>query len=265
MKQPKISIITITFNSEKTLERTIKSVVEQNYDNLEYIIIDGGSKDGTLEIVKRYKQRIAKWISEPDNGISDAFNKGIRMATGDIVGIINSDDGLMPGALQTLADNYEEDVDVYRGSVLLWKEDTNTKTIEVPSMHINKIGLNHIGHQSTFIRKIAYEKYGTYDTDCRFVMDFDLLLRFQNAGTKWKKIDSTLAFYTLGGVTFSQYNRKRMEETKRVIKKNGGNRFLIQTFFIVKYLRLLASKLFGKSLIMKLGNKSTVTRVLYKC
>lgn len=255
MKQPKISIITITFNSEKTLERTIKSVVEQNYDNLEYIIIDGGSKDGTLEIVKRYKQRIAKWISEPDNGISDAFNKGIRMATGDIVGIINSDDGLMPGALQTLADNYEEEVDVYRGSVLLWKEDTNTKTIEVPSMHINKIGLNHIGHQSTFIRKATYGQYGTYDTDCRYVMDFDLLLRFQNAGTKWKKIDSTLAFYTLGGVTFSQYSRKRMEETKRVIKKNGGNWFIIQTFFIVKHLRLLASKLFGKRLIMKLGNK----------
>ena len=101
--QPKISIVTITFNSESTVEDTIKSVVSQDYPNLEYIIIDGGSKDGTLEIVDRYRDRIAKVVSEPDKGISDAFNKGIRNATGDIIGIINSDDILLPGALSAVA------------------------------------------------------------------------------------------------------------------------------------------------------------------
>lgn len=255
MKNPKISIITITFNSEKTLERTIKSIIEQAYENLEYIIIDGKSTDTTLDIIKKYENKITKWISEPDKGISDAFNKGIQLATGDIIGIINSDDGLMPRALQILANNYEEDIDVYRGSVLLWKEETDTKTIEVPSMHINMVGINHIGHQSTFIKRSTYEKYGMYNTNCRYVMDFDLLLRFQNFSTKWKKIDAVLAFYTLGGITFSQYNSSRMEETKRVIRKNGGSWLTAQMFHIIKYLRILASKLLGKSLIMKIGNR----------
>ena len=105
MELPKISIITITFNSEKTLEETIESVLSQNYPNLEYLIIDGGSSDGTLEIVKRYKDKIDFVISEPDRGISDAFNKGIRYATGEIVGIINSDDLLLPDALHKVAEN----------------------------------------------------------------------------------------------------------------------------------------------------------------
>ena len=93
---PKISIVTITFNSEHTVEETIKSVISQDYPNLEYIIIDGASKDGTLAVVDKYRGKIAKVISEPDNGISDAFNKGIRHSTGDIIGIINSDDVLLP-------------------------------------------------------------------------------------------------------------------------------------------------------------------------
>ena len=127
MKNPKISIITITYNSAKTLERTIKSIIEQKYENLEYIIVDGGSTDSTLEIVKKYDTWISKWVSEPDSGISNAFNKGINMATGNVIGIINSDDGLMPGALQAISDSYEDGVDVYRGKVLLWKEDTNRR------------------------------------------------------------------------------------------------------------------------------------------
>ena len=87
--QPKISIITITYNSESTVEETIKSVISQDYPNLEYIIIDGASKDGTLIVVDKYRDHIAKVVSEPDKGISDAFNKGIMHATGDIIGIIN--------------------------------------------------------------------------------------------------------------------------------------------------------------------------------
>lgn len=91
----KISVITITYNSEETLEDTIKSVISQEYDNLEYLIIDGGSKDHTLDIVQKYRDKIAVVVSEPDNGISDAFNKGIKLASGEIIGIINSDDLLL--------------------------------------------------------------------------------------------------------------------------------------------------------------------------
>lgn len=93
--QPIISIITVCFNSEKHIEDTIKSVLSQKYNNLQYIIIDGGSKDKTMDIINKYKKEISTIISEPDKGISDAFNKGIQHAKGDLVGIVNSDDILL--------------------------------------------------------------------------------------------------------------------------------------------------------------------------
>ena len=106
MKQsPRISVITITYNSAATIEETIRSVTMQDYPDLEYVIIDGGSTDGTLDVVQKYKDRIQVVVSEPDKGISDAFNKGVDRATGEIIGIINSDDILLPGALQEVARN----------------------------------------------------------------------------------------------------------------------------------------------------------------
>ena len=112
-------------------------MISQDYSEIEYIIVDGASKDSTVEIIKSYGEQITIRVSEPDNGISNAFNKGIALATGDIIGIINSDDGLEPGALSAVASAYEEGIDVYRGKVLLWKEDSDTKAIERPSMHFD--------------------------------------------------------------------------------------------------------------------------------
>ena len=119
---PRITIVTITFNSAATLEETIRSVTMQDYPALEYVIIDGGSSDGTLDIVQKYRERIQIVVSEPDKGISDAFNKGIARATGEIIGIINSDDILLPGALRELAEVYDPQVDVYSGLILFWNE-----------------------------------------------------------------------------------------------------------------------------------------------
>lgn len=95
----KVSMITICYNAEKTIAKTIESVLSQDYENLEYIIVDGGSKDHTVDIIKSYENKKIHWISEKDNGISDAFNKGIKMATGDLIGLINADDYLFPHAL----------------------------------------------------------------------------------------------------------------------------------------------------------------------
>ena len=116
--KPRITVITITYNSAATLEETIRSVTMQDYPALEYVIIDGGSTDGTLDIVQKYKDQIQVVVSEPDKGISDAFNKGVTRATGEIIGIINSDDILLPGALQKLAEAYDPRVDVYSGLIL---------------------------------------------------------------------------------------------------------------------------------------------------
>ena len=106
--QPIISIITVCFNSEKHIEDTIKSVLSQKYNNLQYIIIDGGSKDKTMNIINKYKKEISTIISEPDKGISDAFNKGIQHAKGDLVGIVNSDDILLPESLLAIATSYQK-------------------------------------------------------------------------------------------------------------------------------------------------------------
>lgn len=250
---PKISIITITYNSDKTLERTIQSIINQNYINLEYIIIDGGSTDGTLRIIEKYKNYISYWVSEPDDGISDAFNKGIEKATGKIIGIINSDDGLCKGALNVLAKEYEEGIDVYRGNILLWNTDTDTKVVEVPSMHFPLAGINvRICHQGTFITKNAYKKYGVYEKKCRYAMDYELLLRFEKSGAKMKYINYLMAFFTLGGLTFTPYNSERMHEDEMIIKIHGGKIWHILLFKVILYVKLILKKFINKDMRLKI-------------
>lgn len=136
MKKPKISIITVCYNSEAHLEEAMLSIINQSYANKEYIVIDGGSKDNTLAIIDKYRDKIDYFVSEPDKGISDAFNKGIKAATGDIIGIINSDDFMMPDALHKVAEQYEEGVDLYRGYTLVWNEVRNTKKYMYPNHHL---------------------------------------------------------------------------------------------------------------------------------
>lgn len=221
---PKISIVTITFNSERTVEETIQSVVSQDYDNLEYIIVDGASLDNTLEIVNKYRDKIAKVISEPDKGISDAFNKGIALATGEIIGIINSDDLLLPGALRAIADNYEKEVDVYRGNTVLWEPETETRLSTKPTMEFSiKESIKSVCHQSTFIRKEAYEKYGKYDLRFNYMMDSDVLRRFANRGAIFKYINIDLAVFRQGGLTSDNW-RKKLKEIELLVLNNGGTR-----------------------------------------
>ena len=182
--EPKISIITITYNSEATLDETILSVTMQAYPALEYVIIDGGSTDGTLDIIQKYKDKIQIVVSEPDHGISDAFNKGITKATGEIIGIINSDDILLPGALQKVAEEYDPKVDVYSGHILFWDVDTDETFSSYPDVTFDTLKLQYnVAHPARFIRKDAYERYGLYREDLRYMMDIELpatLKRIQN-------------------------------------------------------------------------------------
>ena len=133
--KPRITIITVCYNSEKYIEQAILSVINQTYDNLEYIIVDGGSQDSTMSIVNRYRDKISVIISEKDNGISDAFNKGIRRATGDIIGIVNSDDMLYNNnVIEKLAEYYEDDIDVYRGKEIVKNIDSGYEYVLSPSL-----------------------------------------------------------------------------------------------------------------------------------
>ena len=221
--QPKISIITITYNSESTVEETIKSVISQDYPNLEYIIIDGASKDGTLAVVDKYRDHIVKVVSEPDKGISDAFNKGIMHATGDIIGIINSDDVLLPGALKAVAASYDDEVGVYRGNVFMWDSASDTKIQAVPTMKfpLHTFKKRIVCHPGTFVARWAYEKCGLFKTHFRYMMDVDLLIRMYEAGVKFKHVPAELAMFRLGGVTSNSF-LKKTDELEKLFRENGA-------------------------------------------
>jgi len=179
----KISLITASSNSLSTIKHTIDSVLEQSYPDIEYIIIDNGSIDGTVDIVKSYNDRISEFISEPDNGIYDAMNKGIKLATGDIIGIINSDDFFIDSfAIEKVMDifNTTQTDCVYADLIYVDKADTNKvirhwKTNEYIHGAFNKGW--HPAHPSFYLRRHVYKQYGDFDLSFKLAADFELMLR----------------------------------------------------------------------------------------
>lgn len=181
MSLPKISIITIAYNSEKTIEDTIRSVVSQDYPNLEYIIVDGASKDSTMEIVNRYKDQIATIVSESDKGIYDAMNKGVELATGDVVGILNSDDFYANNQVISNVANTIGNADaIYADLVYVSQEDTD-KVIRRWISGAYKVGAFKKGwmppHPTFFLKKSCYNQYGTYNLQLKSAADYELMLR----------------------------------------------------------------------------------------
>ena len=255
---PKISIVTITYNSEKTVEETINSVISQEYPNLEYIVIDGASKDNTLEIVNRYKNKIAIIVSEPDKGISDAFNKGITKSTGEIIGIINSDDILLPGALKEIAEVYDKTVDVYSGNVLFWNDINNITCISKPELNFDKLKLQYgVAHPSRFIRKDAYERFGLYDIRFRYNMDINLLCRFYQKGAKFIHIDKELTKFRMGATTADPIYKKK-EDYRLFVQCYGGSDWDFKKIWvhaIFKYKMIKLSQLiFGNNFRYTINN-----------
>jgi len=199
----RFSIITITYNSECYLEETIQSVLSQDFADFEYIIVDGGSTDGTLDLIKGYAEKDSRirWVSEPDEGIADAFNKGIAAATGELVGIINSDDSYVPGALHAVAESYaaHPECDVFHGDILRFQDDQplfRLKPSDVERTIWHGMPLNH---PATFVTARAYRKVEGYDKTFRVAMDYDLLLRMAKAGCRFCYIDQVLANMRYGG------------------------------------------------------------------
>lgn len=180
----KISIITPCFNSASTIRDTIESVLSQNYQNVEYVVIDGGSKDETPKIVAEYGHKITKFVSEKDNGIYDAMNKGIKMATGDIVGILNSDDFyISEDILSSVASafNNNPDVQAVYGDLLYVDADDANRIVRVWNSTSYTDGLFRTGwhppHPTFFVKKNVYEKYGFFNDNFRIAADYELMLR----------------------------------------------------------------------------------------
>lgn len=249
MAYPVISIVTVCFNSARTLEETMKSVLEQNYPALDYVVIDGGSTDGTLDIIDRYKDRLGYLKSEPDRGISDAFNKGIMNAKGDIICIINSDDILLPGALRAVAEHYDENVDVFRCNVIINNKDTGFKGRDIPSMKFPLFPLFvNVDHQGTFVSAKAYRKWGLYDENFRFMMDHDFLARCYQGGAKFKYVPVDAAEFRLGGVSVASISEKKYD-IEHVVLNQGGSMLCAKLcylyFWTFDLAKRIVIKLFG--------------------
>lgn len=209
MDQEKVTIITVSYNSSKTIEKTIKSVLNQTYDNIEYIIIDGDSSDGTKDIIKMYEDKFKgrmKWISEKDKGIYDAMNKGINMASGKWIGIINSDDWYQYDAIYKIINcgNNSSDPDVIFGNLKFiynfGNKDYFVNIDQPKNLSILKNGKT-IHHPSVFIKRNIYNKYGVYDTSYKLAADYELLLRFYLNDLKFKYCDANIACFRAGGAS----------------------------------------------------------------
>ena len=180
----KISIITVTYNSVSTIEQTIQSVLNQTYKNIEFIIVDGVSTDGTLDILNRYKSQIHKIVSEKDNGIYDALNKGIDLATGDVIGILHSDDFYInSNVIENIANTFnKKQCDaLYANLYYVDKDDTNKIKRKWHSGNYNE-GAFLNGwmppHPTFFVKKEIYTKYGKFNLQFTSAADYELMLRF---------------------------------------------------------------------------------------
>jgi glycosyltransferase involved in cell wall biosynthesis len=231
MKNIKFSIITISRNAEQEIEDTMQSVLKQTIPPYEYILIDGVSEDNTVSVIEKYlpilekKGIIVKFISEKDHGISDAFNKGIKMASGDVIGLINAGDGLLPYTLERLEKVFQEDWDIVYGKTLCIDKKYHLKYLRTIPDNLDLSRMKYNGmvftHQSAFVRKTVYDQYGLYDMEYKYVMDMALFLHFYENGVKFHYVDITLVSMLAGGIS-SKPSRTLLKEKIRLSKQYGG-------------------------------------------
>lgn len=225
------SIITTTFNSSTTVRDTIESVLIQDYSNIEHIIVDGASKDNTVEIVKGYSNKITKIISEPDKGIYDAMNKGIKSATGDVIGILNSDDFFADKDVITkIANEFLKNSEleaVYTNLYYVKQNDPSKIVRHWVSGPFKKRSFFkgwHPPHPTLYLRKDVYEKYGLFNLNFPLAADFELMLRlFEKYNIKTKYLPITSIRMRLGGATSKNWEnvRKQNFECMEAFRTNG--------------------------------------------
>jgi glycosyltransferase involved in cell wall biosynthesis len=244
---PLVSIITVVLNGENHLEQTILSVLNQSYINIQYIIIDGGSKDGTINIINKYATKLSNWISEKDSGIADAFNKGIKLSSGELVGIINCGDYYEKEAVQNVVNAYLLNKDrVFHGNVMNIYE---TKS-EIAKPKIEDIWKRmSLIHATMFIPKIIYDKYGLFDGTYKYAMDCEYVHRIISAGVNFVYLNKTISNFRIGGKSDSNTNyEKAIKEFWRSVNKyKGGSILNIYYMYIMIFKRKYRGSLLHSS------------------
>ena len=239
-----VSIITVSRNSETTIRRTIESVYAQSHQQIEYIIVDGASTDHTMQIVEEYSEMFERkgityhYISEPDSGIYDAMNKGIKMASGELIGIINSDDWYEPCAVSCAVSNYEkQQYDLFYGDIRI----VGNQTSFIKKARNSRLVTSRFwNHPTTFIPKKIYKKF-QYKTEN--IHDYwDLILRIRKGGAKVCVENKVLANFTREGVSHERTFKKAIERAKikyRIYRDNGYSRFYVVECYGMEIAKLI--------------------------
>ena len=229
----RVSIITVSYNSEKTIKRTIESVFAQTYKNIEYIIIDGKSTDNTISIVKEYENRFEgrmHWVSEPDKGIYDAMNKGIKMASGELVGILNSDDYYELDAVENMVNALgTEKYQILYGFMRTLR---NGEEYSIAIRTYKDLRNGMISHPTCFVTKKLYDDLGMYDTRYKSVADYDFMLRmFDNKDVVFRPVYKLITNFEQGGMsstTAAWFELVELQKNYGIITKSEYRKIMIK-------------------------------------
>jgi glycosyltransferase involved in cell wall biosynthesis len=234
--RPRVTIVTVVLNAVDSIERAVESVLEQDYEDLEYIVIDGGSEDGTWERLQRYAHRIDRLIRESDDGIYDAMNKGIAKASGELIGILNADDRYFPDSVdKAVKAQQEENAGIVHGAMEIRFPDRK----ETPIQHGEVSQLPYkasVNHPSCFVHREVYERIGTFDTRYRISADHEFLLRAYRNGVRFAYVDEPLVSYLYGGASLTC---KSDLETYRILKEHGTGH---HRKCLTRYLKCIAKR-----------------------
>lgn len=234
----KVSIITVVYNGEKHIEQTINSVLNQSYNNIEYIIVDGGSTDGTLAIIKQYEDKISYWISESDTGIYNAMNKGIKLCTGDYVAFLNADDWYNPDTVQVMVDEIvKSNVDYVFANVSNYYEDT-LSFIFKPNLDKYHRYIP-FGHPALYLRRDILLSMG-FDERYKVIADYDLIIKLIKYNYSFSYLDKSIVNFRTGGFS---YKNNHDWESFLLFYRHFGLVKAIFNYFFRKYVELSVSYL----------------------
>lgn len=248
----KISLITTTYNSAATLQHTFDSVLAQSYKDIEYWVIDGGSKDGTVDLIREYESKFCgkmRWLSEADRGLYDAMNKGILHATGDIVGILNSDDFFTSDTvLQSVVEGFSDDIDAVYGDIHFVRPGNLDKCVRYySSRHFRPWALRFgymPAHPSFYARRELFEKYGGYSLDYKLAADYEMMVRlFHKAKIRYKYLPIDMVTMRTGGMSTKNVKNRLLltVEDAKACRENGmySNFLLCSCKYITKFFEFL--------------------------
>ncbi len=249
-QNPLLSVITVSFNSAKTIEQTILSVINQTYKNIEYIIIDGGSTDGTVDIIKKYNNKIKYWISEKDNGIYDAMNKGVDRASSKYLNFMNSDDYFFSNTIiEEVAPLFNSEYEIIYGNTEIRYKDFKSIKIWGKPAHI---WMGPVNHQSSFIKTEIMKKY-KYNVSNKIVADFEFFLNVYYHGGKIIKINNIIASYSNEGIS-QQKEVQVIEDIYNTVKKFKKG-IIVDIYYNILKIKPLIKKLLPRRIFKLIVSK----------